>query len=62
MRDRVLTSGASVLDVERLAVATLAEALAALNDPFALRAFASAGREDVRVFCLKISTSLMAKR
>jgi hypothetical protein len=52
-RDRVVTLGASVLDVERLAVATLAEALAALNDPFALRAFASAGREDVRVFCLK---------
>lgn len=52
-RDRVVTSGASVLDVERLAVATLAEALAALHDPFALRAFASAGRDDVRVFCLK---------
>jgi nitric oxide reductase NorD protein len=52
-RDRVLASGVSVLDVERLAVATLAEALAALNDPFALRAFASAGREDVRVFRLK---------
>jgi nitric oxide reductase NorD protein len=51
-RDRV-TSGASVLDLERLAVAALAEALAALHDPFALRAFASAGREDVRVFCLK---------
>ena len=51
-RDRVAT-GVSVLDVERLAVATLAEALAALNDPFALRAFASAGRDDVRVFCLK---------
>jgi nitric oxide reductase activation protein len=52
-RDRVAASGASVLDTERLAVAALAEALAALNDPFALRAFASAGREDVRVFCLK---------
>jgi nitric oxide reductase NorD protein len=52
-RDPVMASGASVLDVERLAVAALAEALAALNDPFALRAFASAGREDVRVFCLK---------
>ncbi len=52
-RDRALPSGASILDVERLAVATLAEALAALNDPFALSAFASAGREDVRVFCLK---------
>jgi nitric oxide reductase NorD protein len=52
-RDRVAASGACVLDVERLAVAALAEALAALHDPFALRAFASAGREDVRVFCLK---------
>ncbi len=52
-RDRALPSGAAVLDVERMAVAALAEALAALNDPFALRAFASAGREDVRVFCLK---------
>jgi nitric oxide reductase NorD protein len=52
-RDRVAAANASVLDVERLAVATLAEALSALNDPFALRAFASAGREDVRVFCLK---------
>jgi nitric oxide reductase NorD protein len=52
-RDRVAASGASVLDTERLAVGALAEALAALNDPFALRAFASAGREDVRVFCLK---------
>jgi nitric oxide reductase NorD protein len=51
--DRVAASGASVLDLERLAVATLAEALAALNDPFAVRAFASAGREDVRMFCLK---------
>jgi nitric oxide reductase activation protein len=49
----VAASGASVLDTERLAVAALAEALAALDDPFALRAFASAGREDVRVFCLK---------
>ena len=47
-RDRVVASGASVLDLERLAVATLAEALAALDDPFAVRAFASAGREDVR--------------
>ncbi len=52
-RDRVAAAGACVLDVERLAVSVLAEALAALNDPFALRAFASAGREDVRLFCLK---------
>src|SRR5262249_41201405 len=40
-RDRVAASGATVLDTERLAVAALAEALAALHDPFALRAFAS---------------------
>ena len=52
-RDRVVAAGASVLDLERLAVATLTEALAALGDPFAVRAFASAGREDVRMFCLK---------
>ena len=47
-RDRVVATGASVLDLERLAVATLGEALDALGDPFAVRAFASAGREDVR--------------
>jgi hypothetical protein len=52
-RDRVAASGATVLETEQLAVAALAEALASLDDPFALRAFASAGREDVRVFCLK---------
>ena len=52
-RDRVGPTGASVLDVERLAVAALAEALAALDDPFSLRAFASEGREDIRIFFLK---------
>lgn len=51
-RDRI-ASGRSVLDVQRLAVAALCDALAALGDPFALRAFASAGREDVRVTRLK---------
>ena len=51
-RDRI-PSGASILDVQRLAVAALSDALAALGDPFALRAFASAGREDVRVTRLK---------
>lgn len=44
-----LADGASVLDVEKLAVAMLAEALAALGDRFALLAFASSGRGDVRV-------------
>lgn len=44
-----LASGASVLDVEKLAVAMLGEALAALGDAFALFAFASNGRDDVRL-------------
>jgi hypothetical protein len=51
-RDR-MASGRSVLDVQRLAVAALCEAMSALGDPFALRAFASASREDVRVTRLK---------
>jgi nitric oxide reductase NorD protein len=51
-RDRI-PSGASILGVQRLAVAALSDALAALGDPFALRAFASAGREDVRLTRLK---------
>lgn len=44
-----LASGASVLDMEKLAVAMLGEALAALGDAFALLAFASNGRDDVRL-------------
>lgn len=44
-----LADGASVLDVEKCAVAMLAEALAALGDAFALLAFASNGRDDVRL-------------
>jgi len=52
-RDRTGTDGASVLDVERLAVAALGEAIAALGDPFALRAFASAGREHVHFVRIK---------
>jgi hypothetical protein len=51
-RDR-LPSGASVLDVERLAVAALSEAMNALGDPFSLLAFASDGREDVRMLNVK---------
>ena len=47
-RDR-LASGATILDVERLAVAVLAEAMGRLGDPFGLLAFASDGREDVRM-------------
>lgn len=51
-RDR-LASGASVLDVERLAVAVLAEAMSALGDPFGLLAFASNGRDDVEMTTVK---------
>ncbi len=51
-RDR-LASGVSILDVERLAVAVLAEAMSALGDPFSLLAFASNGRDDVEMTTVK---------
>jgi nitric oxide reductase NorD protein len=51
-RDR-LASGASVLEVERLAVAVLAEAMSALGDPFSMLAFASNGRDDVEMTTVK---------
>jgi nitric oxide reductase NorD protein len=51
-RDR-LKSGASILDVERLAVAVLAEAMSALGDPFGMLAFASDGRDDVEMTIVK---------
>jgi nitric oxide reductase NorD protein len=51
-RDRI-SAGGSILDAQRLAVAALSDALSTLGDPFALRAFASAGREDVRMTRLK---------
>jgi nitric oxide reductase activation protein len=51
-RDR-LASGTSILDVERLAVAVLAEAMDALGDPFCLLAFASNGRDDVEMTSVK---------
>ena len=44
-----LADGRSVLEVEKLAVAMLAEALEALGDRFALLAFASNGRDEVRL-------------
>lgn len=50
-RDRV--GGGSVLDVERLAVAALSEAMNGLGDAFAVRAFASCGRDDVRLTRVK---------
>lgn len=51
-RDR-LASGATVLDAERLAVALLAEAMDQLGDAFGLVAFASDGRDDVRMTNIK---------
>ncbi len=51
-RDR-LVSGASILEVERLAVAVLAEAMSALGDPFSMFAFASNGRDDVEMTTVK---------
>jgi hypothetical protein len=48
-----LASGATILDVERLAVATLAEAMSRLDDPFSLLAFASDGREDIKMTTVK---------
>jgi nitric oxide reductase NorD protein len=48
-----LPSGVTILDVERLAVAVLAEAMASLGDLFSLKAFASDGREDVKITTVK---------
>lgn len=51
-RDR-LASGATILDVELLAVALLAEAMDQLGDSFGLLAFASDGRDDIRMTSIK---------
>lgn len=51
--DRVPGAGASVLELEREAAALLARALAELGDPFALHAFCSDTRADVRYYRLK---------
>lgn len=51
--DRVAALGTSVLDVERTAAALLARALAELGDPFAVAAFCSDTRNDVRYFRIK---------
>lgn len=49
----ILTAGNTILDMERLAVAVLAEAMDQLQDPFSLLAFASDGRDDVRMTEIK---------
>lgn len=48
-----LPSGTTVLDVERLAVAVLAEAMDRLGDSFGLLAFASDGRSNVQMTTIK---------
>ena len=50
-RDRV--GRRTVLDLERIAIALLGDTLARLGDPFALLAFASDGREAVRLIRVK---------
>ncbi len=51
--DKVRGSGRAVLDIERQAAALLAHAMAQLDDPFAIAAFSSDGREDVRYVRVK---------
>lgn len=52
-RDRVLGSRETVLDVEREATALLAHAMSGLGDPFAIAAFCSNRRDDVRYYRIK---------
>jgi hypothetical protein len=51
--DIVRGSDRSVLALERDSAALLAQAMAELGDPFAIRAFCSNGREDVRYYRIK---------
>jgi uncharacterized protein YegL len=51
--DRVQGGITNVLSLERDATAVLAHAMTELDDPFAIRAFSSDGREDVRYFRIK---------
>lgn len=52
-RDRVRDTNTTVLALERAAAALLGEAMAGLGDPFAIHAFCSNGREDVRYYRVK---------
>lgn len=51
--DPVRGDGGTVLDLERFSTALLAQAMSSLGDPFAIAAFCSDGREDVRYFRIK---------
>lgn len=52
-RDAVPAASTDILSIEKLAVATLASAMSSLGDKFALRAFASRGRDDVQFVRVK---------
>jgi len=51
--DKVLGSNETVLDLERAATALLSHAMAELGDPFAVGAFSSNRRDDVRFYRIK---------
>ncbi|MGE3873734.1 MAG: nitric oxide reductase activation protein NorD [Parvibaculaceae bacterium] len=52
-RDRVRDTTTTVIALERAATALLAQAMAELGDPFAVHAFCSNGREEVRYYRVK---------
>jgi nitric oxide reductase NorD protein len=52
-QDHVPAAGTSILEVEKAAVAVLAEAMKGAGDRFALRAFASNGRDEIRFVRIK---------
>jgi len=52
-KDKVVGSNNTVLDLERQATALLAHAMAGLGDPFAIAAFSSNRREEVRYHRIK---------
>lgn len=51
--DRIPKSGTTVLELEVQATALLAYAMSELNDPFAISAFCSDGKEDVHYYRIK---------
>lgn len=52
-KDRVQTADASIIEIEKVAVGVLAQAMGALGDRFALQAFSSNGRHEVRFTVVK---------
>jgi len=52
-KDKVLGATATVLDLERQATVLLAHAMAGLGDPFAIAAFCSNRRDEVRYYRIK---------